>query len=264
MKKIIYLFTLILIFTQSVQATTFTGEVTKVGQNESNRVIDSNTKKGVEFAKISIPQKNFRTYTDANGNFELPQIRIDQATILNVEKEGYRPFSLTVNKGSDLGDTPMKIEIAKNEPLDIALDTEILHLGDDSFAKTSANAFDFKLKSIGPYYSKDFIMTSNAKKCSNYLIIGSVCGLDTKLARSLGQNKIKTGAYSTPAEIFFNGKKIGELNVNGDNQRVKIPNTLIKADTSNQITIKTGQNTMSRDHIDYDDIEIVNLSILSE
>ena len=264
MKKFIYLLTTILIFAQSSPATTFTGEVTKVGQNESNRVVDSNTKQGVEFAKVSIPQKNFRTYTDANGNFELPRIQIDKPTILNVEKEGYRPFSLTVNKGTDIASEPMKIEIAKNEPMDIALDTEILHLGDDSFARTSANASDFKLKSIGPYYSKDFIMTDNAKKCTNYLVIGSVCGLDTKLAKSLGQNRIKTGAYSTPAEIYFNGKKIGELNVNGDNERVKIPSTLIKANLPNQLTIKTGQNVMARDHIDYDDIEIMNLSILSE
>ncbi len=264
MKKLFYLLITFLIFSQNTLATTFTGEVTKVGQNESNQVIDSKTKQGVEFAKISIPQKNFRTYTDANGNFELPRIQINQPTIMNIEKEGYRPFSITVNKGADIAATPMKIEIAKNEPFDIALDTEILHLGDDSFAKTSANASDFKLKSIGPYYSKDFIMTDNSKKCANYLVIGSVCGLDTKLAKSLGQNRIKTGAYSTPAEIYFNGKKIGELNINGDNERVKIPNSLIKANATNQLTIKTGQNIMARDHIDYDDIEIMNLSILSE
>lgn len=264
MKKFIYLLISILIISQNVYATTFTGEITKVGQNESNRVVDSKTKQGVEFAKVSIPQKNFRTYTDANGNFELPRIQINQPTILNVEKEGYRPFSLTVNKGADIASAPMKIEIVKNEPMDIALDTEILHLGDNSFSKNSANASDFRLKSIGPYYSKDFIMTANAKKCTNYLVIGSICGLDTKLAKSLGQNRIKTGAFSTPAEVYFNGKKIGELNVNGDNQHIKIPSSLIKADASNQITIKTGQNVMSRDHLDYDDIEIMNLSILSE
>lgn len=261
MKKLIYILS-ILIMTLPVYGTTFTGGVSKVGQQESNQIIDAKTKQGVEFAKVTMPQKNFRTYTDANGNFELPRIQINQPTILNVEKEGYRPFSLTINNGDSLNN-PMKIEIAKSEAADISLDSEILHLGDDSFSKNSANAADFRLKSIGPYYSKDFIMTDNAKKSTNYLVIGSIVGLDTKLAKSMGQNRIRT-AFSSPAEVYFNGKMIGQLQVNGDGQRIKIPNSLIVPDARNQITIKTGQNLMPSDHIDYDDIEIMNLSILSE
>lgn len=264
MKKFIYLIVAILILnTASANATTFTGGVTKVGQQESNQVIDSQTKQGIEFAKISIPQKNYRTYTDGNGNFKLDAIKITQPTIMNVEKEGYRPFSLTINNGESLNN-PMKIEIARSEAADISLDSDIIHLGDNSFSKNSANASDFRLKSSGPYYSKDFIMTNNAKRSSNYLVIGSIVGLDTKLAKAMGQNKIKGGAYSSPAEIYFNGQKIGELQINGDGQRIKIPNSLILADSKNQITIKTGQNMMPSDHIDYDDIEIMNLSILSE
>lgn len=263
MKKLIYLITLITILTSPAFGTTFSGGVAKVGQQESNQVIDSTTKKGVEFARVSIPQKNYRTYTDGNGNFELPNVQVSQPTIMNIEKEGYRPFSITINNGESLNN-PMKIELAKSEAADIALDSQILHLGDDSFSKNSANAGDFRLKSIGPYYSKDFIMTQNAKKSTNYLVIGSIVGLDTKLARSMGQNKIRGGAYSSPAEVFFNGRKIGELQINGDGQRIKIPNSLVKADIANQITIKTGQNMMPSDHIDYDDIEILNLSILSE
>lgn len=262
MKRIIGILLLYTLLSVPASATTFTGGVSKVGQQGSNQVIDSQTKQGVEFAKITIPQKNFRTFTDGNGNFELPNIQITQPTILSVEKEGYRPFSLTINNTSGLNN-PMKVEIAKSEAADISIDTQILHLGDDSFSKNSANAGDFRLKAIGPYYSKDFIMTQNAKKSTNYFVIGSVVGLDTKLARSMGQNKIKT-AYSSPAEIYFNGQKIGELQINGDGQRIKIPNSLIIADSKNQITIKTGQNMMPSDHIDYDDIEIMNLSILSE
>lgn len=262
MKNYLYTLLFILIFTQNTYATTFTGGVTKVDQQSSNQVIDSQTKKGVEFAKISIPQKNFRTYTDGNGNFEIEHVQISNPTILNVEKEGYRPFSLTINNGESLSN-PMKIEIVKSEATDIALDSEILHLGDDVFSKNSANANDFRLKSSGPYYSKDFIMTENAKRSTNYLVIGSIVGLDTKLAKSMGQNKIQY-AYSSPTEVYFNGKLIGELKVNGDGQRIKIPNSLIIADKVNQITIKTGQNLMPSDHLDYDDIEIMNLSILSE
>ena len=262
MKKLFYTLILISIISAPVYSTTFTGGVTKVDQQESNRVIDSQTKQGVEFAKITIPQKNFRAYTDANGNFELPRIQITQPTILNVEKNGYRPFSLTINNNQSLSN-PMKIEIAKSEPMDIGIEDEILHLGDNSYSKNSANASDFRLKSIGPYYSKDFIMNSNAKHSSNYLIIGSIVGLDTKLAKAMGQNRIRS-AYSSPAEVYFNGNLIGELKINGDGQRIKIPQNLIRSDSKNQLTIKTGQNLMPGDKIDYDDIEIMNLSILSE
>ncbi|MBE7712950.1 MAG: carboxypeptidase-like regulatory domain-containing protein [Cyanobacteria bacterium SIG26] len=262
MKKIFYTLLLTILMTNSVFGAIFTGGVTKVDQQESNRVIDAQTNQGVEFAKISIPQKNIRTYTDANGNFTLPKIQINQPTILSVEKEGYRPFSVTINNNESLN-TPMKITIAKSTPTDISLDSEIIHLGDDSYSKNSANAADFRLKSAGPYYSKDFIMTDNAKKSTNYLIIGSIVGLDTKLARTMGQNKIRT-AYSSPAQVFFNGKIIGQLQINGDGQRIKIPNPLIIPNKRNQITIKTGQNMMPGNGLDYDDIEILNLSILSE
>ena len=254
---------LILLFSCPAFSTTYTGGVTKVGQQDSNQIVDSNSKQPVEFAKISIPQKKFFTYSDANGNFELPQIKISQPLIVNIEKEGYRPFSITINNNSGL-QSPMKIEIAKSEAFDIALDTEILHLGDNSFSNNSANASDFRTKSIGPSYSKDFIMTQNAKKSTNYLVIGSIVGIDTMLAKKMGQNKIKSQAYSTPTEIYFNGNKIGEIKINGDGQRIKIPSNLIKADAKNQITIRTGENVMPVGHIDYDDIEIMNISILTE
>jgi len=262
MKSTIYALILSIFLINTASAEIFTGGVSKVGEQESNQIIDMQSGQGVEFAKITIPQKKYRTYSDANGNFTLPNIKISQPTILNVEKEGYRPFSVTINNNESLNN-PMKITIARSAPTDISLDSEILHLGDDSFSKNSANAADFKIKSMGPYYSKDFIMTENAKRSTNYLVIGSIVGLDTKLAKSIGQNRIKT-AYSSPAEIYFNGRMIGQLQVNGDGQRIKIPNSLIRANEPNQITIKTGQNLMPSDHIDYDDIEIMNLSILSE
>lgn len=260
-----FLYVLIILFTTltPVNATTFTGEVTKVDQLNSNRIIDAQTKKGVEFAKISIPQKKFWAYTDANGNFKLPEIKITEPTILKVEKEGYRPFSLTINNAQSLN-TPLQIEIAQSEAFDIVLDSEILHLGDNNFSKNSANASDFKIKSIGPYYTKDFIITQNAKNSTNYIVIGSIVGLDTQMAHKLGQNKIRSGAYSSPALVYFNGAKIGEIKINGDGQRIKIPSSLIKADIKNQLTIKTGQNIMAMDKIDYDDIEMMNISILSE
>ena len=262
MKKLLLLFLCFSFTVMTSQATTFTGGVTKVGASESNQIIDSKTGKGIEFATITIPQKNFRTYSDANGNFKLEAIKISQPTILNVEKQGYRPFSLTINNNESLSQ-PLKIEIAQSEPMDISIESEILHLGDNSYSKNSANASDFRLKSIGPYYTKEFIMTENAKRSTNYLVIGSIVGVDTQLAKTMGQNKIKA-AYSTPVEIYFNGSQIGQIQINGDRQRIKIPSNLIIANSKNEITIKTGKNMLPSDHIDYDDIEIMNLSILSE
>ena len=263
MNKLYIILLFLILLSVPAYSTTYSGGVTKVGQHESNRVIDSQTKQPIEFAKITIPKKNFRTYSDQNGNFELPKIQISQPTMLNIEKEGYRPFSITINNNQSLNN-PMQIEIARSEPFDINLDSEIVHLGDNSFSKNSASANNFKIKSSGVSYSRYFIMTDNAKKSTNYLCIGSVCGLDTLLAKKMGQNKIRTSAYSTPTEIFFNNQKIGEIKINGDGQRIKIPNSLIKADGKNQITIKTGYNTFASDHLDYDDIEMMNISILSE
>ena len=90
MKHFIYIlgFITILSTVTPAFATLFTGGVTKVGEQESNQVIDSQTGAGVEFARITIPQKNFRTYTDANGNFEIKKVQITQPTIMNIEKEG--------------------------------------------------------------------------------------------------------------------------------------------------------------------------------
>ena len=263
MKKLLFFIIMMTVLTPAY-GTTFTGEVSKVGLQDRNRVVDSKTQKGIEFAKVSIPQANFHAYTDKNGNFDLPEIKLKspKPLMLNVEKEGYRPFSITINNNQSLN-APLKVEIAKSEPIDVSLETGLIHLGDDNFSQNSANASGFKLKSSGPYFSKDFIMSANAKKSTNYLVIGSIAGLDTQLAQRMGQNKIRS-TYSTPTEVFFNGQKIGEIKINGDGQQIKIPNSLIIANAKNQITIKTGHNTNSYDHIDYDDIEVMNISILCE
>ena len=76
----------------------------------------------------------------------------------------------------------------------------------------------------------------------------------------MGQNKISY-AYASPPEIFFNGNKIAEIQLNGDGQRFQIPRHLVKFNQMNEITIKTGRNLMQTSYIDYDDIEFMNLSI---
>ena len=94
-------------------------------------------------------------------------------------------------------------------------------------------------------------------------MIGSIIGIDTLMARSVRQNAI-VNSFSSPPEVFFNGAKIAEIQLNGDGQRIMIPNRLLKPAQMNEITIRTGRNMKQTAYIDYDDIEFMNLSIQSE
>jgi len=94
-------------------------------------------------------------------------------------------------------------------------------------------------------------------------VIGSIIGIDTLMARSLRQNSI-VNSYASPPEVYFNGTKIAEIQLNGDGQRIRLPNNLVKSGQMNEITIRTGRNLKQTAYIDYDDIEFMNLSIESE
>jgi len=226
-----------------------------------NKIIDSATNSPISNAKITIPKYNYSTYTDTNGNFNFEK-NIDSSTIMSVEKEGYRPFSLTINQRNNVS-KPLVLGIEKSNISDIVIESSMMHLGDDNYSQSSANADNFRLNTIGPSFSKNFIMKRGTLSSQNYLVIGSILGIDTLLARSMGQNSI-VNSYASPPEVYFNGVKIAEIQLNGDNQKIKLPNNLIKAEQANQITIKAGKNLMQRAYLDYDDIEIANLSIMSE
>ena len=76
----------------------------------------------------------------------------------------------------------------------------------------------------------------------------------------MGQSKVKT-SYAAPPQVFLNGVMIAELHLNGDNQQIKIPHSVIKQNSINQLTIKSGKNLFQYAYIDYDDIELMNLFI---
>ncbi len=231
----------------------------KVRQDEKlyaqNQVVDAESGKPIDKARVSIPKQRFETYSDKDGKFEL-NTKIDSTTVLSVEKEGFRPYSLTIDKNSL--NQPLKLGIERSKSGDIQLEAHLFHLGDDVFADTSANSGEFRIKSAGTFFTKRFKMSSLSQKEEAILVIGTVIGLDTKLAKEMGQNKI-THVYSSPAEIIFNGQKIGELNINGDNQEIIIPRNLIRSD--NEVTVRTGRNLFQHAYIDYDDIELANLRI---
>lgn len=235
----------------------FQGGVTKDGIVGSNQILDSETNAPVSGAKVFLPQENYKTYTDANGNFSL-DANISGQTVLSVQKAGYKPFSITIDEKSTSRKIVLGIERAM--PHDITLDTNMFHLGDNSYSDLSANAKQFQVKTIGPYYSKKFKIPELSPDSRVNLIIGSIIGVDTKLAKSMGQNKV-ANAYASPPEVYFNGNKIAEIQINGDGQKIKIPYGLVKQNQSNEVTIKTGRNMAQTAYVDYDDIEFMNLSL---
>lgn len=249
---------LLLFLATPVQATVMEGGVSKNGN--ICRIIDTASNMPVSGAKVTLPNQNYTTFSDNNGIFDL-KTNVKNNSVLSIEKDGYRPFSLTINEKT--ANQPLIIGIEKTNAQDIVISTEMFHLGDDNFSQASANSGEFKGKSIGPFYSKTFQMTSNALSKTNYLVIGSIIGIDTLMARSMRQNSI-VNSFASPPEVYFNSKKIAEIQLNGDGQRIKLPNNLIRAGQTNEITIKTGHNLKQTAYIDYDDIEFMNLSIQTD
>lgn len=256
MKVLLCLF-IFVSFSESGYSETITGNVEKNGTKLQNRIVDANSKKGIPFAKIKIPTKNFETTSDNDGYFKL-NADINGSAIMSVEKNGYRPFSITVDKENT--SKPIIIGIEKTQAADLSLEADIIHLGDNNYSEKSANSSEFKLRSAGPYYSKTFKISSVGTNENVYFVIGSVIGVDTLLSRQMGQSHV-SNSYAAPAQIYFNGNKVGEIKFNRDNQQILLPKQLIKQNAQNEITIKTGKNLFQKAYVDYDDIEVANLHI---
>ena len=256
MKKILSIF-LVLTLSLPCFAEIFEGQISERGNSKSSRIVDKTTGKGIGGAYISIPQKNYRTKSDREGYFEL-DTSIDGTSLMSVKKEHYRPFSMTINEKTL--SSPIVVSIEKSSPHDILIDSNMYHLGDNTYSELSANAGEFQSMSAGPFFTKSFMMKNLNLSKPVYLVVGSIVGIDTLMARSMGQNK-QPNSYASPPEVYFNGNKIAEIQINGDGQKIKIPHNLIKKSMPNEVTIKTGRNLMQTAYIDYDDIEFMNLSI---
>lgn len=256
MKKLLCIF-LLLTLKVCADAAIFEGVVSEKGTNYSNRIVDKKTGKGIDGAKIVLPKQHYQTKTDSDGYFEL-DTSITGTGIMSVKKDRYKPFSMTVTEKSF--DKPMVVGIEKSNSAEISIDTNMYHLGDNSYSELSANSAEFGSDSAGPFYSKKFILKNLDFSKPVYLVIGSIIGIDTLMARSMGQNK-SPNSYASPPEVYFNGNKISEIQINGDGQKIKIPSNLLKKNRVNEVTIKTGRNIMQTSYIDYDDIEFMNLSV---
>ena len=257
MKKLLSLTVLIFFLLSPSGAATFQGGVSEQGSGQASRIIDKQTGEGIGGASISLPKQNYSTQTDSNGFFEL-DTQINGPSIMSVQKKNYKPFTMTVNDNTF--SAPIVVGIEKSNASDLALDANMYHLGDDSYSDLSANAGEFRMQAIGPFYTKRFTLKNLNFAKPVYLVIGSIIGIDTAMARSMGQNKIPN-SFASPPEVYFNGNKISEIQLNGDGQRIKLPSNLIRKNQINEITIKTGRNVMQTAYIDYDDIEFMNLII---
>ncbi len=256
MKKLLSLL-LVLNLWCCVYADTIEGRVFERSEKAQNRIIDKATGKGINGAKIVFPKENYHTKTNKNGYFEL-DTSINGTSIMSVQKDKYKPFSMTVSEKTF--EKPLEISIEKSNAHNISIDANMYHLGDGSFSDNSANAGEFRSNVLGPFYTKRFNLRNINLHTPVYLVVGSIIGIDTLLARTMGQNK-RPNAYASPPEVFFNGNKIAEIQINGDGQKIKIPSNLIRKNGANEVTIKTGRNLMQTSYVDYDDIEFMNLLI---
>lgn len=257
MKKVLSFLLLNMLILSSANAATIQGGVAEQGKGTSSRIVDKKTGQGVGGAKINLPKQNYSTKTDSEGFFEL-DTQINGPSIMSVQKEDYKPFTMTINDRTLAA--PIVVGIEKSNATDLSLDANMYHLGDDSFSDLSANAGEFRMQAIGPFYTKRFTLRNLNLAKPVYLVIGSIIGIDTAMARSMGQNKIPNAFASAP-EVYFNGNKISEIQVNGDGQKIKLPPSLIRKNQVNEVTIKTGRNLMQTAYVDYDDIEFMNLII---
>ena len=258
MKKLVLSVLSVMLCVCSSQGAIMQGGVsTSQARMNANKVIDNTTKQPVSNAKITIPAKNYTTCTDSNGNFQL-NVKINTPVIMSIEKQNYKPFSVTVTQSSAA--KPFTVAIEKSGQFDIKIDTSLCHLGDNNYSGYSANAGQFKTGAVGPVYRKEFYISKNSSTKQNFLVIGSIIGIDTALARGMGQNKI-SNAFSSPPSVYLNGTKIAEIQINGDNQKIRLPKNLIAWNKNNEIVIKAGRNLMQTAYVDYDDIEFMNLSI---
>ena len=255
MKKIFSVLFINIFFCSICFAEVICGKIDRFEQNYRNRVIDSKTKAPLNNAKISIPDLNYETYSDSDGVFKL-NVDINDKTILFVEKDGYKVFSLTID--NNVLKNPLKLGIEEISPFDLQISQGVIHLGDNMFSSNSANSGDFRLYANGHFFAKTFKKPVFGQNHDVVVKIGTIIGLDTKKARELGQNRITT-AYSSPAEIIVNGHKIGILEVNNDNIEIFVPKNILKE--TNELVIKTGRNLFQDEYIDYDDIELGNIRV---
>ena len=254
MKKI-FLSLIFLMTCAYAQTGVISGKINHDDINYKNKIVDYKKGVAIDGAKITIPDLNYTTYSASEGTFKL-NIDINHKTVLFVEKDGYKTFSLTID--NSVLKSPLKLGIEESSPFDLQVTQGVIHLGDNLFSENSANSAEFHDFANGSYMRRNFQNPNPSKDEDVIIKIGSLIGLDTKKAKEKGQNRIAS-VYASPAEVYINGRRIASLELNGDNIEVVVPKNILKA--QNELMIKTGVNLFQTKYTDYDDIELANIRI---
>lgn len=203
---------------------------------------------------VSVPNMNFKTVSGKDGRFSLPQLP-RKPVIVSFQKQGYVPVTVTLDQDT-IKRHPLIISLSALQNT-LIVDQQIRHLGDGSFSPVSAGAGKFQRDSEGPALRRSFVLDRPIDGMA-VLEIGSVIGLDTQAAHAVGQSSFHR--MSTPMQVLLNGELIGEITINGDRQRIVIPEGLLRPNSPNTLEIRTGyRNTGSG--LDYDDMELMLVTI---
>ena len=131
MKKVILLIFISLILNINIaNCDVISGKIDHNDINYQNKIIDSATQEPLSNAKITIPEIHYTTYSDKNGAFNL-NADINDKTVLFVEKEGYKVFSLTID--NSVLKNPLKLGIEKSNGFEFQITDGIVHLGDNLY-----------------------------------------------------------------------------------------------------------------------------------
>ena len=249
----------------------------------SGQVIDRATGQPLADVAVDIPGAGIAVRTDSQGRFRLPD-NVPSNEILTAQLDSYAPFSQTTSAA----DGSLRVELEKlNEDTTLVLESNVVHLGDDSYSQQSAAAGQFQLRSQGREMARTFELERIPNQ-SPSLKIGSLIGLDTAAAYRAGQTRIPS-ASMTPLEVELNGDLIRTIELGADNIVIPLPLDALRSGL-NTVVLRTGRtthlisrgsnaislpifggsfrvNTSARHRrtaiptVDYDDIELANVTI---
>lgn len=219
----------------------------------SGVVADSITGQPLTGASVSLPDTGESSWTDGAGRFCLNPQRRGQAVILNVNKAGFVPFSLSVSQTST---APFKLKL-QQLARELVLDNTLHHLGDGGYSAVSSNAGQFRKASEGPALRIRFTLGSLNLGQSPKLRLGSLIGVDTAMSHFVTGSMI--GVAASPVVVRLNHVQIASIQVNGDNQSLLIPPGLLVSTGQNVLEIEAGSHITDDGRLDIDDLELMTL-----
>jgi hypothetical protein len=214
-------------------------------------VISAHSGRPIGEAMVSIPELGIKFKTDPLGHFELPPLP-NKPVIVHVQAPGYVAETRTL-RGNPNG--PYRFRLVESRQT-LVIDDTLRHVGDNNYSANSAAAGQFRAAGSGPVLMLPFYLPPTAGQQA-ILQIGSVIGLDTAKAQSVGQSQL---AYSSsPSIVKLNGVQVAVLSLNGDRLRVQVPQGVLRPGAINQVEIQAGYHTPGGTRIDFDDFELMSI-----